>query len=428
MKATASRWTGCAANSSAAGSAETAARHRSRLAERVKQQHRRQRVQRDIHRVHRQARFRQSSARSRPQAGHQQRAKQQIVAEQRGGEHAAGRAQERVVAHDRRVIEQKTSGDDRKRAERSPSPRRGRSPSAGACGRCSFFTIVVAFGNAVAAPCLWSPIAGCGQDSAAPAVNDLSVPMVYDLAVRFDLTPPSACNPVDPMSDGQACGMTGCPAGTIGVGRRRRPCHCWQKSDPSAPTDCACDRRCATLTSGDAGVVGGACLLANGPGERCGQTGGTGLNAQGCAQTLLCVNADDPGMFRYCAYDCTADGERVRFKAPACSSTGSATKACVLDEESSANGLAPGAACTPEPGLPDRQPLRRHVQAAVRPRRRRLRQRELATRSPTARARWVTFANSGAARLRAGRDPRAATVGTTCRRSHTRTARSATSR
>jgi hypothetical protein len=184
-------------------------------------------------------------------------------------------------------------------------------------------------------------LAACSQSSGAPDVKDLSVAVVHDLAVNnADLTPPSACNPVDPMSDGQACGA-GCPSGTVGVGSAA-DCKCWLACDPATPTQCPCDRRCAPLTRGDLGVVGGACLIANGPGERCGQMGVTGPSAEGCAQSLLCVNADDPGMFRYCVYDCTGN-----LACPAQTMclqlTGVATEACVYN--SVTGGLAAGTAC-----------------------------------------------------------------------------------
>ena len=111
-------------------------------------------------------------------------------------------------------------------------------------------------------------VVACDQDSGNPGNgNDLSVVVLHDFAVTGDLTAPNMCSTVDPMSDGQACPMTGCPSGTIAVGAGAE-CHCWQKCDPAAPTSCPCDRRCAQLVSGDAGIVGGACLLANGPGER----------------------------------------------------------------------------------------------------------------------------------------------------------------
>jgi hypothetical protein len=93
------------------------------------------------------------------------------------------------------------------------------------------------------------------------------------------------------------------------------------------------------------GVVGGACLLANEPGQRCGEAGGAGLNAEGCAQTFLCVNADDALMFRYCNYDCT-NGEPCPVQTMCLQLTGVPTKACVYN--SAMGGIAAGGACTPD--------------------------------------------------------------------------------
>src|SRR5579859_1747305 len=185
-------------------------------------------------------------------------------------------------------------------------------------------------------------VMACSASSGTPAVQDMAVAVLPDLAVSFDLTVPTACAPTDPMSDGQPCGNS-CPGGQIGVGAGAA-CQCWQMCDPATPQQCACDRRCAPLTRGDMGVVGGACLVANGPGERCGQSGGTGLNAAGCAQNLQCVNADNALMFRYCNYDCT-HGEPCPAQTTCTQLTGVATKACIYN--SAMGGKAAGAACVP---------------------------------------------------------------------------------
>jgi hypothetical protein len=180
----------------------------------------------------------------------------------------------------------------------------------------------------------------CGTNSGAPAVNDMAMSVLPDLAVSLDFTVPSMCAATDPMSDGQACGNA-CPAGTIAVGSAA-DCKCWQVCDPETPVQCPCDRRCAPLTRGDMGVVGGACIVANGPGERCGESGGTGLNAEGCAQSMLCVNADDAGMFRYCNLDCT-NGEACPAQTTCTQLTGVPAKACIYD--TAPNGVAAGGAC-----------------------------------------------------------------------------------
>jgi hypothetical protein len=185
-------------------------------------------------------------------------------------------------------------------------------------------------------------VAGCGQSSGTPGRNDLSMSTTHDLSATRDMTAPAMCAAVDPMSDGQACG-TGCPAGTIAVGSGSA-CHCWMTCDPAQPTECPCDRRCAMLTRGDMGVVGGGCLLANGPGERCGVTGDTGPNGLGCAQDLICVNADDAGMFRYCVYPCQKDAD-CPIQTGCLQLNNSTQKACAYLE--APQGLAPGATCTP---------------------------------------------------------------------------------
>ncbi len=184
---------------------------------------------------------------------------------------------------------------------------------------------------------------GCGQDSGSPGASDMSVATVYDLSTGGDMTPPLQCSMVDPMTDGQSCGSGSCPGGTIGVGAGAA-CQCWQICDPATPTVCPCDRRCAELTRGDAGVVGGACLPANGPGERCGESGVSGVSTEGCAQGLICVNADDAGMFRYCVYDCTGNTS-CPIQTACLPLTGTNTMACAYD--SMASGLAPGATCKP---------------------------------------------------------------------------------
>jgi hypothetical protein len=148
-------------------------------------------------------------------------------------------------------------------------------------------------------------VAACDDDSTTLKPDMTVVTPPSDLAMpEFDLTPPAACSPVDPMTDGQSC-TNGCPPNTTGVVGQNGECKCWQKCDPASPTVCPCNRRCASLLSGDGGAAGGACLIANGPGERCGAFG-TGMSAEGCGQGLICINADEGGQFRYCAYDCSA--------------------------------------------------------------------------------------------------------------------------
>jgi hypothetical protein len=183
----------------------------------------------------------------------------------------------------------------------------------------------------------------CDTNSATPSMNDMTMVLLPDLALNLDMTAPTACNPVDPMSDGKACVMNGCPAGQVAVSTGGG-CVCWQSCEVDKPTQCPCDRRCAPLTRADMGVVGGACLLANEQGQRCGDSGGPGLNPEGCAQSLLCVNADDNGMFRYCVQDCTA-GQTCPLQTSCLQLNGVTTSACAYD--SANGGLPAGAACKP---------------------------------------------------------------------------------
>src|SRR5438132_9170308 len=141
--------------------------------------------------------------------------------------------------------------------------------------------------------------AGCGSDDTQPGGGmDLAVP---DLATR-DMVTPAACNPTDPMSDGTPCMSGGCPANTIGV-NSGGSCKCYQSctTDP----ECACDRICDRLTRQDASIVGSACLVGNDAGTRCGRD--AALQPFGhvfCGQLTLCINADQPRLFRYCNYKC----------------------------------------------------------------------------------------------------------------------------
>jgi hypothetical protein len=143
---------------------------------------------------------------------------------------------------------------------------------------------------------------GCGSTRPVPGGPDLASVM-RDAGVSLDLAAPTACAPVDPMDDGQVCG-TGCAAGLVPVSSAGG-CRCFHVCDPARPTACPCPRRCAALSSSDGGAAGGACLPANGPGERCGlDPAGMPYGAGGCAQGTTCVNEDAAGLYRYCVYDC----------------------------------------------------------------------------------------------------------------------------
>jgi hypothetical protein len=154
----------------------------------------------------------------------------------------------------------------------------------------------------------------------------------------LDQSPPANCAPVDPMDDGQPCG-TGCPAGQRPVAAIDGACHCFHACDPAQPTACPCARRCATLNNADGGLAGGACVLANGPGQRCGlDPTGKPYGNGGCAQGTECVNEDAAGRYRYCAYDCSRASDCPMYTAClALSSSGAPLgMACALD--SSDNG------------------------------------------------------------------------------------------
>ncbi len=181
---------------------------------------------------------------------------------------------------------------------------------------------------------------GCGASKHGP--NDGGSPNdaagIVDLAAPADLTIPTACNPVDDHSDGQTCSTTvACPTGTIAVALGGA-CRCWQRC--TINFECACDRVCDALTTGDGGAAGGACLPGNGAGTRCGQDSSTGaLFGNGlCAQGLTCIDADST--HRYCAYVCTSAAD-----CPAqttCDSLSDGTSACGL----AAGTATAGATCT----------------------------------------------------------------------------------
>jgi hypothetical protein len=140
-------------------------------------------------------------------------------------------------------------------------------------------------------------------DGGAPGGNDLAVPDLggIDLANQIDLA--TGCSPNDPMTDGQDCAAQSCPNGTIGVTDGAK-CTCRLSCAPGMQGDCPCSRRCVTLTSGDGGVVGAACLPSNGAGERCGRDmSNMPFGFGGCAQGLVCASqvANAPA---YCLHVC----------------------------------------------------------------------------------------------------------------------------
>jgi hypothetical protein len=147
---------------------------------------------------------------------------------------------------------------------------------------------------------------GCGQHASAGGDGGADLRSTLGDAFPFDLAAPATCPSVDPMDDGQPCGM-GCPTGLLPVSGADGSCRCYRICDPDRPTTCPCSRRCAPLLSSDGGVAGGACLYANGPGQRCGlDPSGKPYGNAGCPQGLACVNEDAAGLYRYCVYGCAA--------------------------------------------------------------------------------------------------------------------------
>jgi hypothetical protein len=145
-------------------------------------------------------------------------------------------------------------------------------------------------------------------------------------------------------NDGQLCSV-GCPTGALEVQDQSGVCHCWDPCPVGDSSACPCGRSCRTLVfPGDAGAPStGACIPANGPGERC------GLNAQqmpfgdgNCLDTTLCVSVDTAGMYGYCSLFCMGASDCPLGTQCSALTTGT-QKVCIADEGSS--GKALGAAC-----------------------------------------------------------------------------------
>ncbi len=182
---------------------------------------------------------------------------------------------------------------------------------------------------------------GCGDSSPHPA--DGGAPGWADLA-GVDLGPPGACL-TNPMTDGQACSGA-CPQGTAAVGNPG--CNCWYACDPARP-DCPCGRRCEALYVTGAGgdlvpTGGGACVPANGPGERCGRDGaGNPYGTGQCQQGTLCVNEDQAGANAYCMYECGAQRD-CPVGTMCLPLQDGGTSVCAIDD--SPMGKAAGTACS----------------------------------------------------------------------------------
>jgi hypothetical protein len=125
-----------------------------------------------------------------------------------------------------------------------------------------------------------------------------------------DMSMPAAMCQPDPMMDGMQCINNGCPQGLIAVGDQNGTCHCWYTCTPDVPNSCPCGRNCNKLfMMTDAGNVPsptGACLHANGAGERCGEDANKmPFHYGNCQDGTLCVNEDQAGMYAFCMYKCT---------------------------------------------------------------------------------------------------------------------------
>lgn len=183
-----------------------------------------------------------------------------------------------------------------------------------------------------------------GHHDAAVQVDSSSPP---DLAQPGDGSAPSACSPTDPMTDGQDCGKSACPSGTIAVAAGTG-CKCLSTCTPGEDTECPCDRRCITLTSGDMGVVGGACLVGNGPGERCGaDTQGKPIGNGVCAQGLTCAGASSGNA--YCLWNCNQSATECPIETACVTITNQAqmTVGMACTYTAQAGGAATGMTCNP---------------------------------------------------------------------------------
>lgn len=159
-------------------------------------------------------------------------------------------------------------------------------------------------------------LAGCKDDTMmnnTPPDMSMMMNNNKDLSMMMSMNdlsmPPNMCQP-DPGMDGMQCINNGCPQGLIAVGDQGGVCHCWYTCTPDQANSCPCGRNCNKLfMQTDAGMVPsptGACLHANGAGERCGQDANKmPFNYGNCQDGTLCVNEDQAGMYAFCMYKCT---------------------------------------------------------------------------------------------------------------------------
>jgi len=192
---------------------------------------------------------------------------------------------------------------------------------------------------------------GCGssENTSVDGGHDSAVQLdggARDFDTDGDGSAPGACNPIDPKTDGPDCSKEACPSGTIGVGLNGG-CTCLLACTPGADTECPCDRRCITLTSGDMGVVGGACLAGNGAGERCGtDTSGMPFGHGLCAQNLTC--AGDASGNAYCLWNCGGQSDcPVQTSCSPITNQNQMVVGMACTYNAGASGVASGSACDP---------------------------------------------------------------------------------
>jgi hypothetical protein len=148
-------------------------------------------------------------------------------------------------------------------------------------------------------------VSGCGapDQGHGGGSNDMSVAVMA--MPDFSLAP-TKCSPTDTLNDGATCGASNtCPSGqqAVIIGGT---CKCFTGCDPTQPTTCPCDRACSMLSFPDGGSGNGACLPANGPGERCfTNASGVPYGHGFCQQGYDCTPIDQAKMFRYCLYQCS---------------------------------------------------------------------------------------------------------------------------
>jgi hypothetical protein len=196
-------------------------------------------------------------------------------------------------------------------------------------------------------------LVGCGdtQEHGGGVQQDMSVPNMGGTVP--DMAKPAAkCNPMDTLGDGKPCGANAaCPGGQTPV-TIKGACVCLTNCDPSHQAQCPCDRFCSTVGAivPDGGTLGGACLPANGPGERCGNDPAGNPYGNGiCEQGTACFSSDTGGLSqgtqRYCFYICFGQNSTCP-QQTACDTQMGSMPFNACDIQHQPMGKALGAACT----------------------------------------------------------------------------------